>query len=277
MGGTVDLFAAAAANAGSLNTRLESLLGGLPPAEQDTVKRFVDVVQQHGRISINMQLTAINHMLVFGAHQNVYEWAADQSDLSGRPRDDIIRERLGPWFGPRTAFDSQFADGQDFRYGALNIGGPGAAKYGEVCVVLKADFPANEARIAYLRDDSLTLCTLAGGAVDGSRACAGAASGTHRGALAGLKHATDVCACPDHEWPVKLCSDAVCIEAVFVEKPTPDSVQSARMSGTGLARLRGLAYDDYRQKLSVESKGYAGQFAILCRLLRQRTIPLESV
>ena len=207
----VDLFDIAANNRDALDARFSALLSSASTNLAGTLQRFADTVQNHGRVSVNMRPMSLLSFLVLGFHQNIYEWSRSRGEESGKPGEEIIRERLGDFYARRVAFDRYFDKGETFRYGALNIGGPGATVYGDYCtIVLNRVFDG--AQVAYLKSDSLQTYFKADGAVDEAAVREDAALHSHRHASACLKCAPQLEVSGAAHWAALLCSDSDFVE-----------------------------------------------------------------
>ncbi|WP_295390832.1 hypothetical protein [uncultured Thiodictyon sp.] len=129
----MDLFEIARANTAPLEQRTAALQASCPTDGPlaTAMAAFVDHIRAQGRIPINMRPWVLSRFLSRGHYQNIYDWATEMADLSGRPRDALLAEKLGTYLTARRTFDGAFADGLCFRYGALNIGGVGPTRYGQ--------------------------------------------------------------------------------------------------------------------------------------------------
>jgi len=277
-GNTVyDLFALSAANSGPLEERLEQVLSQLEPHEQAALRSFAKAVQERGRISLNMRLVPLNGFLTSGSRWTVYEFAAQEAAVSGRPADEIVREKLGPYYGKRIAFDRCFEGGETFHYGNLNMGGLGCSKYGRFCVVLRGDFPHDAAGAAYVPGDSLQRYVSGEGTpvVDHARLADEVAPHSHRGCLACLKHSTDVCHLAEDAWAGCLCSEDTFVEAIFMERPRREDVESVRVASAHYEQLADLAFDDYARDLPEAERAIVGHFGMILGCLREDNIRVE--
>ena len=162
----LNLFEIARKNAAELDDRFSALSSTASPGFGSSLQKFSDLVQHHGRVTINMRPMSFLSFLVNGCHQNMYEWAQSRAAESGRPVEEIIQERLGDFYGKRTSFDRSFLNGEAFRYGALNIGGAGVSVYGDYCLVIKNQLCEATHASAYLRSDSLKTYLRADGTLN---------------------------------------------------------------------------------------------------------------
>ena len=126
----------------------------------------------------------------------------------------------------RKAYDLFFADGKDFVYAALNIGGTGAFRYGRCCNVLS---PEKLRRHGYLKRDSLNFYMLSdNSAPDVEKLGVDVAPESHKAHLAAIKHASDPAfSAPGVSIEAVICNDEEYIEAIMLgplEKSSVDLV-----------------------------------------------------
>jgi len=269
----VNLFQLAEANIARLEEAYGEVLDSSGEA-RETLDRFADGVRRDGRVSINMRLYVLASLVAHGRHLNAYEWAEEQSALSGRDKDAVLQHKLGAWYGKRVAFDAFFEDGEAFRYGALNTGGLGAERYGPFCTVLPESFGTSGA-VAYLRGDSLKNYVSEAGAVDEEAIEGDAAPHSHRGELAALKHAEDLPATDDGEWPELLCSDSDFVEAIFTEAVELSCVDRVRVSHAKYQDLYWLAFNSYDVGLKEGERALGADFVAIRQAERDGRIRLE--
>lgn len=273
----MDIFDLASDNAPSLAERFEDVKAKASADEADTLDRFAERVMQDGRVSMNMRPWTLSSLLSTGKHQNMYQWAEEQAGFSGRPLDEILREKLGPYYERRIAFDSAFDDGRLFRYGALNIGGAGATKYGKFCAVLASDFAAGGEDVAYLKFDSLNTYVRAKAEVDEAAISGDVASHASRDKLTALKHVHEIPTVDEHDWPGLVCSDSDYVEAIFLEEVTPQDAEEVRVPEQDYRRLRRLAFDDFAQKRRDGTRALVQDFNDILRADRDGVIRLKRI
>jgi len=276
LGLRMDLFAIARNNGPRLVADLNAATGALSTADRPALERFAKRVEDEGRISINMRQGVLLSFLVSGRHQNIYEWAAARSARSTKAAPDIMREQLGPYYERRTVFDGFFARGDELRYGALNIGGAGATRYGSYCSVVK-DATARALEVAYLRADSLRTYMVPGPAVDGAAVEADAASHPARHCLAARKHAGAVVRTADAAWPALLCNDDDYVEAIFHGDLAADAIECVRMTGADHEALYEFAFEEFSIRLSKAERLEIDTFVMIIDALDHRGIRLEVV
>jgi hypothetical protein len=273
----IDLFAIASENATAVAEAFDAVCVGLAPEDLTRLVRYADRVQEEGRISINMRQDVLNSFLIFREHRNMYEWAGGKAAESGRPREEILHEKLDVYYEPRITFDRSFEDGERFRYGALQIGGLGASSYGEFCVVLQESVSSGREQVAYLRSDSLKTYMLPGPALDEISLRRDASPHAHRHHLAAIKHAEEVPGCPEDDWPELLCSPSDCVEAIFTGAVNPADVEVVRMPRKDHDFRYRHAFQFFRGKLDKADHILVADFAIAHEQLKNFRIDLEPI
>lgn len=260
----MNLFQIAHDNASSLEAQLEEHRQRLADGELDSFDRFAERIRIAALVSMNMRPWVLTEVVLNG-HQNIYEWATEQSVLSGRPQREILNEKLTTWFERRLRFDTAFDDGEHFRYGALNVGGVGSTRYGNFCVVLKGAFLEGLTTLAYLKNDSLRCYFTHAGLVDDMRLRAEVALHEHRHYLAALKHASALSRGSDSEWAQMVCSDSEYIEAIFIGDVSMPEIEEVRVQRTEYERLWNLAFSDFGSSRKDEERALLNDFVVILR------------
>ncbi len=276
----MDLFAIAAGNAVALAQAYEALVAGLPEGDAGAVTGFAERVGRDGRVAINMRLSVLAGFLEQGRHLNVYEWATTEAAMTGADRDGVLRAKLGRFYGRRIAFDAGFKRGDEFRYGALNIGGCGVCYYGEFCSVYGADFPA-ASEVAYLRGDSLREYVSADAKVDEAAVRRDVAPHDRRQCLAAMKHSAEVLSTEQSRWPDLLCAssgrDPDFVEAIFVGEATCTRLQAVRMPQSEHDRYFTDLFEESRGALSAARGSLLDTFIRVKEHLDALGVPLEVI
>jgi hypothetical protein len=272
----LDLFATAEGNRAALEARYSALRAGKEPGSASQLDAFADYVGRHGLVSINMRPWVLSNLLVEDAYQNMYEFASEQSAVSGRDADEVLREKLGSLYGKRLAFDGAFVDGRRFRYGALNLGGTGMTCYGQFCVVLKPLFHAGHA-MAYLVGDSLRTCLDSAGALIRAVVEQQTAPHSHRQFLAALKHANDLPSRSESDWPALVCCNSEFIEVIFLREVKTDSIGEVRIGQPEYQTLWDLAFADFARELGAGESALANDFVQILRAAERRGINIRRV
>lgn len=274
----MNLFQAAQDNGEALFRRYGSVRDAVGPAMPNKLDRFVAMVRSEGRLAINQRPTVLLRFLALeGGYQNVYEWADELAARTGQPREDLLRERLKGYHDRRMAFDRFLDQGEKLRYGALNLGGLGAAHFGAYCLIFQEAFAEALADLAYLRADSLKTYLLPGCVVDEAGLRSDACPHSHRQFLAALKHAAEIAALGEDQWPVLVCSRDGFIEAIFLGVPVPADLQAVRMERLDYELFSDFLLDAALGRLGGSDRHLVEEFDTLLKLLEKNAIPLETV
>ena len=272
----MDLFAIAQENMARLEEAFRRLSSGDPIPTPTLLAKFLDEVSSKGRVSVNMRPWITADLLQGGKYYNMYEVVDEDAAFSGRDSDELLRERLGKYYKKRTSFARLFEEGHKFRYGALNIGGAGTPSYGPFCVVLKQSFPETSERVAYVKQDSLNGYTDEDGNLDRVSFQKDLACHSHRQYLAALKHAHELEIRKD-EWPKMLCSNADCVEAIFIAVVEVSKIEEVRVPAIEHKRLWDLCFNAHGRKLTDEERALGHFFRQILRAKRDRNIKLSEV
>jgi hypothetical protein len=273
----MDLFQLAADNRLHLEERFTAMKATLAPAEADRLGRFATMVDEFGRISINMRQTTLLSFLTFGSHQHMYEWARSRAAHSSMPADAIMKERMKGFYEHRVFFDTQFDGANTFQYGALNIGGLGATAYGDFCLVLDDHVSSDRPRIAYLRSDSLKAYVGPGPILDQDSLNRDIAPHSHRQMLAALKHSSEILAFPQVRWPSILCNASQYVEAIITGGVTRVDIEAVRMDKLDYDLFFEFAFQDFRSKLADADRFRIDMFVLILQLLEDHHVPLELI
>jgi hypothetical protein len=263
-----NLFDMAMANAPSLQARFEKLCGDML-ARSEIICAFCQAIEQDARVSVNMTTSKLGLFLEDRTYLNPHEVARKLSAGSSETPDEVLRRLQGPtYYGKRVAFDRYFEDGEQFRYGALNLGGDGAVYYGKFCVVFERG-ATSAWRCAYVPGNSLELYVAGpetGHRVDDAAVARDAATHAERHRLAALKHGHEV-ETSASSWPSTLCSATVFVEAIFTDQPKVEHVDEVRVSRAELRRLGGLLLKQAMGSLAAAEQMEALAFIDLRRRL----------
>jgi hypothetical protein len=154
-----DLFELASGNSTHLEREWDKLVSRLAPEERETAVVFFETVAGQGRVAINLKPHELDSFLASEEYLNVHERARREDAGAAAAREESLRRALRNFYSRRVAFDRSFEGGEDFIYGALSIGGLGAVKYGDFCMILRT--PGHSGRkVAYLKVDALVKSAL---------------------------------------------------------------------------------------------------------------------
>lgn len=241
------------------------------------LEAFVEQIKSYGRISINMRQYTLISLLLFKRHQNMYEWVEEREKESPKNREQILKDKLGSYYEARMAFDHFFDDGERFRYGALNIGGLGATKYGEYCVILTKKFLNDCLCLTFLKNDSLKAYILPDFSVDIDRLKEDVADREHLHILAALKHQAELKTTPSEEWGAMVCCSDAYIEAITPQDIPVLVVDCVRMSKGNHDEYFKYLYEDFSTRLDDFKRYQVEYFRIMRKLLKEHDIRLELV
>ncbi len=227
-------------NQDRLSSQFGALLNGADCTTRKTLVEFAEAIKAKGRIGVNMRPMVLLDFLVTDRWFNIHHWAKKMSARGGKPVETILREKLRDYFDRRMAFDGFFESGLEFRYGALNIGGLGAHRFGEYCAILQNE-SLGGCRVGYLKGDSLNQYMEVGLKVDEDRMRADCATETQKHMLLTIKHASEAVAKPDHQWPDMVCSADCYAEAIIVE----GDVKAGHLSCIRIGRVDFDLYWEY--------------------------------
>ena len=242
----VNLFQLAAENEAGIVIRFQEAKDCSQDGGQ-LLDDFAACVEGDARVSMNMRPCVLSGLVSGRKHQNMYERAGEQGSLCKRSVEEILAENLGRFFSRRISFDDTFEEGRCFRYGALNIGGVGADRYGIFCAVLSSDFVGPDTSIAYLTDDSLTTYMPNETVVDITKLRQEVGTHSHRHYLVAVKHAGELDTSNRSDWPTMVCCNDRYCEAIFVEDVDLSSVDAVRVKEAEYTRLFALAFNEYTQ------------------------------
>ena len=273
----LDLFAIARGNANAVHAAFESVVASLPSEQAALVRDFAVWVEAVTLISVNVKLLVIVEFLNGGRYQNTYEWAQEQSRLSGRSAEDALRERLHEHYEKRVTFDRAFKHGEQFRYGALYGGGAGLPEYDPYCVVLARNFPISLTDIAYLPGDSLKICFAADGSFDPTVIESQSAPHTHRHLLAAKERASEVPLANRNGWPELVASPGRYFEVVFIGDLSLESVEYVRVLKTEYDRMWDMAFGNFGRKLSDAERALVHDFVQMRKGVVDGRIQVEVV
>jgi hypothetical protein len=273
----MNLFQVAHENAEALLRRFETVREAMGDGASQ-LDRFVGAVQSQGRLAVNMRPGVLLRFLIFeGSYQNIYEHAAEIESLTGLPRDEFLRSKLRGYYDLRLAFDSFLENGEQLRYGALNLGGLGAVHFGDYCLIFREAFAASLADLAYLLADSLKTYMLPGYVVDEAGLRRDACPHSHRHVLAALKHGAEAACLEEDSWPALICSRSGFIEALFLGTPSPADLQTVRIDRFDYDLYMSFVTDADVGRLGETDRRIVEEFVNLLRLLKGSSIRLETV
>jgi hypothetical protein len=273
----LDLFAIARANGPAIQAAFESAVANLPESEAAAAREFAAWVEAEGLISVNMRLYVVVELLNGGRYQTMCEWAKEHARLGGQDAEDLLRRRLGPFYDRRVAFDRAFEDGEGFKYGSLNTGGAGTARYGSYCVILGRSFDGLPDRAAYLPGDSLTVCFGPEGRFDEAAVERHASPHSHRGRMVALRRAAAMFLTARQDWPKLVCSPDQYFEAIFIDEVTLQAIGCVRVPKSEYDRMWEMTFASFGEKRGDAERALMHDFLQLLRAGADGRIQLEVV
>ena len=241
----LDLFALARDNEIPLSKQLDDRRATLSSPDAARFDLFCQNVKERGGVSVNMKPKKLFMFLDSGRYLSAAELASVRAAGSGRTPDEQLRLDQGKHYAPRVLFEGSFEQGEHFLYGALNIGGAGAAEYGIFCAFLDDDLMRGLPG-AFLPDNSLELYVKPAPvlALDESGLRRDVAAPAQRHCLAALKHENDLPTTDAVGWAEMLCCRERFVEAVFVGDIAPGQVKEFRVKRDEFVRLYDLGFND---------------------------------
>jgi hypothetical protein len=265
------------ANVPQLEKSFEEAIRAADTGTASTLMRFAERIVREGCVGINMRPMVLLDFLNRDYLLNIHEWAERVSARAGKPSVEVLREKLGPYFERRMAFDRHFDRGLEFRYGALNIGGLGAKRFGEYCLVFNHGRIAARCTVGWLKGDSLNHYMTDEPTVDEAKLCADCASDDRKHMLATLKHASELVARRPDDWPRMVCREDCYIEAIVEGSLKPDSLGCVRIGKLDFDLYWEYAFIEFTGKLSELDRYRVDAFAAIDERLQAAGVSWETV
>ena len=265
------------ANAPHLAKSFEEAIGAADTATSATLLRFAERIYREGCVGINMRPMVLVDFLDRDDLLNIHEWAERVSARAGKPSVEVLRDKLGPFFERRMTFDRHFDRGLKFRYGALNIGGLGANRFGEYCLVFNHGRIATRCTVGWLKNDSLNYYMTDEPKVDEAKLCADCASDEQKHILATLKHASELVTRRPDDWPRMVCREDCYIEAIIEGSLRLDSLGSVRIGKLDFDLYWEYAFIEFTSKLSELDRYRVDAFAAIDERLQAAGVSWETV
>lgn len=209
----LNLYELARMNGENIRERYESTRERAGDAA-DALERFCQRVERDGRVAINTKSTRFLSMLRNGYYPNPYDEARERAQREGGDSETYLKQQQNDFYLRRVTFERTFADGENFRYASLNIGGTGLSHYGPYCIVIGD--PTEADRVALLPANSLKRFMSDEPKLDQAALRREVAPWLHRHHLTACKHAHEVAEVAEVDWPRMMCHAAETVES-FVE------------------------------------------------------------
>ncbi|MFC1717394.1 hypothetical protein ACFL6S_27285 [Candidatus Poribacteria bacterium] len=266
MGGDMDIFHMANSNSDSLKAGYDSLREKCQEhSDLSTLEEFTELVKDEWAVSINMRQSGINGFLESGRYNNVHELKKNEEER---------REHLKGYYELRMAFDFTFEDGGKLKYGALNVGGLGADKFGDYCVVFGQENMESYSTLAFVKEDSLRYVD-ANHTVDIKRLEQDTANRGCVHFLTALKHGGDLESDIASEWASVICCEANYTEAVTADDILNTHIDVVRISEQKSKYFENLLERNLFSELSDPDKYRLEVLGKVRNLLEQQGIELE--
>lgn len=150
--------------------------------------RLMGAIRDRGHFTCNVKPRVLERILSGEPWRNAFEQAQHDALRMGVEPEEVLRARLKDFYERRVAFEKEAAGGSHFYYGALNVGGMGAPRYGRLCVVFGRCGCEDDGR-SWLHADSLRGAWFADGgeSLDWDLLVEHSADNVHVHVLAGAK------------------------------------------------------------------------------------------
>ena len=273
----LDLFSIAKDNAAAVQTAFESTIAALPEKQARVMDEFASWVEAEALISINVKLYVIVEILAGRCYQNTHEWAREQSRLSGRNAEELLRERLREFYERRVAFDRACISGESFRYGALNAGGAGLVEWDPYCAVLTRDFQTSLSDIALLPGDSLRICFGSDGSLNTGVIQSRAVPYTHRHWMVAKERANELHSTRRIDWAGLVLSPRRYFEVLFTDNVSLQAVHCVRVLKTEYDRKWEMAFANFAKELNEADRALVNDFVQLQRAVVDGKVELEVI
>lgn len=272
-----DLFEIADNNSNNLIKKAEEIKG----IQKDNYIIISELVKDNWFISINMKIYNLNSFLISGKYKNSYEIIKEEKEaLKDRYETDfsiekVLARRLKGYYLRRTIFDNSFKDGKKFKYGALNIGGVGASRYGEACILIVSDF-SRKSSLLFVKNDS-TQYVIDETRVDIERLTYEIANNNYVHVLAAIKH----CICDEkvnqEMLPNIICCEGSYLEAITKDDITPQQIHNIRISKKVKDQYFEYLFKEYTDGINDSEKLWLQEFTRMNCLLKTFGIKLDVV
>jgi len=194
---------------------------------------FTELTESRWTISVNMRLATISSFIKYGTYQNVSEFVKEIEKYSDKEQQSskVPNKPQKTDVDKRVIFEQTFEFGENFKYGALNIGGIGVTIYGEFCVIFKRSKVKDYSSLIFIKKDSVKGDYVDNnGCVDFTKLAQDMANKENIHLLATIKHEEDLKQISDSRWSGMLCCDTDYIEAITHNDIIDDHVDIVRIS-----------------------------------------------
>jgi hypothetical protein len=274
----LDLFKLAITNTGALDEAFAKLIREASAENAALIHEFASWIETEALISINVKLYVVGELLNGLSHMNTYAAAQEAANLTGQTADDILRQQLSAYYEKRIAFDHAFSDGEEFRYGALYVGGAGLFEYAPYCLVLTRLFQDSLTKAACLPGDSLKICFGDNSSFDeGLVKRFSAPFSSHRQVLVAIHRAPEIPRIQRDQWPQLVSGQGRYFEVVFIADVNLKSLAFVSVLMREYDRMLGLLLDSFGGGLEEGARANAHDFRVLLRGAKEGKVQLEVV
>ena len=196
-----------------------------------TALHLADQVDREAFASVNMRPAALLEFVKTGERWHAWELATRQAAASGHGVQHHLRDNLGRHYPRRVQFERRFAGDVHFHYAAVNLGGLGSPRYGQLCCVFQRCASRPPESDVVVDQDTLTGDGLrdAIGRLLERRLAKHLATPDAVGPLLAQKHASALQEVDPDAWPEALCNNDVYSELISVHPPKLDDMQEVRI------------------------------------------------
>lgn len=110
-----DLFQIAQDNVSNLENQIKSFDAHCSNDQKKRLQEFFDWICDECFVTIFMNPYILVELINGNTYKNMYEWAKETELLSGRPKEDCLKEKLGNFYNKRTSFDCSFVEGEGIK------------------------------------------------------------------------------------------------------------------------------------------------------------------
>lgn len=125
----------------ALEARAQTLRQELNTAGCDrAVRPFMTMISEQVQAGINMSIPDCIRLIKHGAWLTIYEAVNEETSYTGDALEQEVQARLTTrgtdWYECRKKIEQMLKFSHDTHYAALNVGGVGAQRYGDCCVLI---------------------------------------------------------------------------------------------------------------------------------------------
>ena len=286
----MNIFDMADENSDSLRSRYDSLRTRFQSQSNlPILDEFTELIKDSWTISVNVKQWDINSLLISGRYENVREVKRKDAERLQKyreeleeyrklelPLDKALEGHLKNYHVSRLIFESEFEDGEKFKYAALNIGGLGAQKYGLYCVVFKRKQIKEYSTLVFAREDSLNKYVDYRHGVNVRQLAEDISNRECVHCMTALKHEGGIESTAVCDWPSMICCSQDYIEAITADDLPVAHIDSIRVSKKYFKPHFDLLYKHWLSEVSDDSEKYRlTVFKNMLELMDENKIRIE--